>query len=57
MNNLQQVCVEENIKIAEAIKKLDEAGKKILLVTKDMKLTGIITDGDVRRWVLRKRLL
>lgn len=46
--------MEENIKIAEAIKKLDEAGKKILLVTKDMKLTGIITDGDVRRWVLRK---
>lgn len=54
MNNLQKICVEEGITISESIKKLDEAGEKILLVTRNQRLTGIITDGDVRRWVLRK---
>ncbi len=53
MNNLQKICVEEGITISESIKKLDEAGEKILLVTRNQRLTGIITDGDVRRWVLR----
>ena len=54
MDNLQKICVEEGITISESIKKLDEAGEKILLVTKNQRLTGVITDGDVRRWILRK---
>lgn len=54
MDDLEKICVEEGVSISEGIKKLDRSGKKILLVTKNQKLTGIITDGDVRRWVLRK---
>jgi len=53
MIDLQKICVEENIKVAEAIRKLDAAGERILLVTNKRKLTGIVTDGDVRRWILK----
>lgn len=54
MDDLQNICVEEGTSISDSIKKLDEAGEKIVLVTKNNKLTGTITDGDVRRWILRK---
>lgn len=54
MNDLQKICVEEGTAISESVRKLDEAGRKLLLVTKNHRLTGIITDGDVRRWILRK---
>lgn len=54
MKNLQEVCIEEGVSIGEAVQKLDSAGYKILLVTKNGKLTGIVTDGDVRRWILKK---
>lgn len=52
MRNLEGICVEEGTVISEGIKKLDEAGEKILLVNKNQKLTGVVTDGDVRRWIL-----
>lgn len=54
MNDIQNICVEEGVTVGESIKKLDSAGKKLLLVTKEHRLTGIITDGDVRRWILKK---
>ena len=54
MDDLQNICVEEGTSVSDSIKKLDEAGEKIVLVTKNNKLTGTITDGDVRRWILRK---
>lgn len=54
MTEMQRICVEEGITISEGIKKLNEAGEKILLVTKKRKLTGVITDGDIRRWILKK---
>lgn len=54
MENLQSICAEEGITVRNAIQRLDSAGYKILLITKQKKLTGIITDGDVRRWILRK---
>lgn len=46
--------MEEGITISDGIKKLNEAGEKILLVTRNKKLVGIITDGDIRRWILKK---
>lgn len=54
MENLQNICAEEGITVKNAIQRLDSAGYKILLITKQNRLTGIITDGDVRRWILRK---
>lgn len=54
MNDLQNLCIEEGTSISDGIRRLDEAGEKIVLVTRNEKLTGTITDGDVRRWILRK---
>lgn len=54
MIEIQRICVEENITISDGIKKLNEGGEKLLLVTKDQSLVGIITDGDIRRWILKK---
>ena len=54
MNDLQKLCIEEGTSISDGIRRLDEAGEKIVLVTRNEKLTGTITDGDVRRWILRK---
>ena len=51
--DLKRLCVEEDVTISEGIKRLDEAGEKVLLCDKNEKLTGIITDGDIRRWILR----
>lgn len=53
MNNLKNLCVEEKITVIEGIKRLDAGGEKVLLVTCRGKLAGIITDGDVRRWILK----
>jgi len=50
---LSDLFINENTTIKEAIKILDETAKKILLVTETNKLTGIITDGDIRRWILK----
>ena len=46
--NVRDLFINENTSIKEAIKKLDETAKKILLVTENNKLKGIITDGDIR---------
>lgn len=54
MNNLEKICVEDSITVMEGIKKLDSGGEKVLLVTNRGKLTGIVTDGDVRRWILKR---
>ena len=53
MKDIKQICVEEGTIAADGIRRLDEKGKKILLVTKQGRLTGIVTDGDVRRWILK----
>lgn len=54
MNSLGKICVEDSITVMEGIKKLDSGGEKVLLVTNGGKLTGIVTDGDVRRWILKR---
>jgi dTDP-glucose pyrophosphorylase/predicted transcriptional regulator len=44
-----------DLPIRDAIRQLDETAKKILLVVKDDKLAGVITDGDIRRWILQNK--
>lgn len=50
----KNLCISRNTLIRDAIKKLEENGKKILLVIDFNKLDGVITDGDIRRWILKK---
>lgn len=51
---LQRICVDETTSISDSIRKLNEGGEKIILITRNQKLTGVVTDGDVRRWILNK---
>ena len=48
----ESLFIEKEISVKEAIKKLDDTAKKILLVIEAGKLAGIVTDGDIRRWIL-----
>jgi dTDP-glucose pyrophosphorylase len=47
--------ITQDIPIREAIKQLDQTARKLLVVTKHKRLIGIITDGDVRRWILKNK--
>lgn len=51
---MNEVCIEEDKTILEAMKQLDTSGKKVLFVQKEGKLLASLTDGDVRRWILKK---
>ncbi|MFC4386549.1 nucleotidyltransferase family protein [Gracilibacillus marinus] len=51
--DLQEIFVSRDEIIKNAIKKLDQTAKKILLVVEKNKLQGIVTDGDIRRWILK----
>lgn len=50
---IEEIFIEENILIRDAIKKLDITAKKILFVVSNRKLIGTVTDGDIRRWILK----
>lgn len=54
MDDIKRICIEVGATVIESIKKLDSTGEKVLLITKEEKLTGIVTDGDVRRWILKQ---
>ncbi|NCC01720.1 MAG: CBS domain-containing protein [Clostridia bacterium] len=52
--DIMDFLVDENSTMIEAMRLLDKAAKKVLFVTDKGKLLAAITDGDVRRWVLKK---
>ena len=47
--------ITSDIPIREAIKQLDQTAKKLLVVVEHKKLIGVITDGDIRRWILKNK--
>jgi dTDP-glucose pyrophosphorylase/CBS domain-containing protein len=52
---LEKVLISPLVSISEAIPILDRAGMGVLLLCEgDCKLVGVITDGDIRRAILRK---
>ncbi|MGF7059791.1 nucleotidyltransferase family protein [Brassicibacter mesophilus] len=50
---VQELFIDKEMPIKDAIKNLDETAKKILLVVEYNKLVGVLTDGDIRRWILK----
>lgn len=48
----EDILISEDITVLQALQKLDVTAKKVLFVTKDKKLVAVVTDGDVRRWIL-----
>ncbi len=52
MADITNLSISEDNTILNAMKQLDNVAKKILIVVKDNKLSGTLTDGDVRRFLL-----
>lgn len=54
MERLREILIDPKITIKQALKQMDETAKKILFVVDSNNgLLGTVTDGDVRRWILR----
>jgi len=58
MKRIKNILIRPSISIKQALKKMDEAGKKILLIVDaKRKILGVVTDGDIRKWILKNRSL
>ena len=56
MDRIRNIIIDPEISIKQALKKMDEAGKKVLFVVdKENTILGIVSDGDIRRWILKNR--
>ena len=53
MINLNELCVSIDETVIDTIKQLDKGAKKVIFVVEDEVLVGAVTDGDIRRWILR----
>ena len=51
--DMSKLFISEDKNIMDALKQIDETAKKILFVVEGDLLKGSITDGDIRRWILR----
>lgn len=54
MERIKNILVKPDISIKNALKRMDAAAKKILFVVNNKgELNGVVTDGDIRRWILK----
>lgn len=51
--NFRSIIVTGQLNIRDALQLLDTTGKKVLFVVEEEKLVGAVSDGDVRRWILK----
>lgn len=51
---MNEVYIEEDKSILDAMKQIDRNARKILFVHENRKLRASLTDGDIRRWILKK---
>lgn len=49
----EKYCIESTYNLREAMKQLDKTAKKILFVVSKKKLKATLTDGDLRRFMLK----
>jgi len=58
MERLKKVFIKPNHTIKQALRQMDTMGEKTLLVVNDQNLLlGTISDGDIRRWILKGKNL
>ncbi len=58
MKRLKKVLINMGQSINGALRQMDAAGEKTMFVVdKENKLLGAVTDGDIRRWILKGRSL
>jgi dTDP-glucose pyrophosphorylase len=51
---INEFLIDEDCTMLEAMELLDKVAKKVLFISKQNQLVAAITDGDVRRWILKK---
>jgi len=51
---IKDFLIDEDCTMLEAMKLLDKVAKKVLFITKNDRFAGTLTDGDIRRWILKK---
>ena len=49
-----EFLINEEATMIEAMQQLDSVAKKVLFVVRDDRFVAAITDGDIRRWILKK---
>lgn len=52
--DLKDFLIDENCCLIDAMSQLDRVARKVLFVVKDKRLVAALTDGDIRRWILKK---
>lgn len=52
--NVKDFLIDEECTMLEAMELLDKIAKKVLFVERNGQFAAAITDGDIRRWILRK---
>lgn len=54
MKRIKNILVRPDISIKAALKKMDKTGKRIIFISDPgYILRGVVTDGDIRRWILK----
>lgn len=51
---LNEIFIDEKATVLEAMDQIDKIAKKVLFITKGNLLLASISDGDIRRWILKK---
>ena len=54
IQNMDDIYIKEDKTILDAMKQLDKNAKKVLFVHENGRLLASVTDGDIRRWMLKK---
>ena len=53
MLKVEELFIDENATVLDSMKKLDETGQRILFIAPEGKLQAVVTDGDLRKFLLR----
>lgn len=51
--DISRYLVQDDVSVAEAVKRIDEGRKKVVFCVSGNRLSGCFTDGDMRRYILR----
>jgi dTDP-glucose pyrophosphorylase len=58
MKNIYEICIKSNATIEESLRVIDRGASKIALIVDDRRrLIGTLSDGDIRRGLLKKKKL
>lgn len=53
MLHIEELYIQPELTVLDAMKKLDETGRRILFIAPEGKLQAVVTDGDLRKLILR----